>query len=51
MLEEPGNGLKVVPDALVKVYLHTICIVRALFCNDAGTDSLVKIFDLKLGSV
>jgi hypothetical protein len=33
---EPGNGLKVVPDALVKVCLRTICIVRALFCNNAG---------------
>ena len=33
---EPGNSLKVVPDALVEVCLHTICIVWALFCNDAG---------------
>ncbi len=33
---EPGNGLKVVPDALVKACLCTICIFRALFCNDAG---------------
>ncbi len=33
---EPGNGLKVVPDALIKVCLHTICIVWALFCDDAG---------------
>ncbi len=34
---EPGNSLKVVvPDARVEVCLHTICIVRALFCNDAG---------------
>ncbi len=33
---EPGDGLKVVPDALVKVCLHTICIVQALFCNNAG---------------
>jgi hypothetical protein len=33
---EPGNGLKVVPDALVKVCLHTIRIIRALFRNDAG---------------
>jgi hypothetical protein len=68
---EPGNGLKVVPDALVKACLCTICIVRALFCNNAGplcqnyflkaltqetkqqwtTNSRVKIFDLKLGSV
>ncbi len=33
---EPGNGLEVVPDALVEVFLCTICIVRALFRNDAG---------------
>jgi hypothetical protein len=28
-VREPGNSLKVVPDALVKVCLGTICIVRA----------------------
>jgi len=33
---EPCNGLKVVPDALVKACLRTICIIQALFCNDAG---------------
>ncbi len=33
---EPGNGLKVVPDALVEACLHTICIIRASFCNNAG---------------
>ncbi len=33
---EPSNGLKVVPDALVEVCLRTICIIWALFCNDAG---------------
>jgi hypothetical protein len=33
---EPGNSLKVVPDALVKVCLCPICIVWALFCNNAG---------------
>jgi hypothetical protein len=33
---ELGDGLKVVPDALIKVCLHTICIVWALFHNDAG---------------
>jgi hypothetical protein len=33
---EPCDGLKVVPDALVKVCLCMICIVRALFRNDAG---------------
>ncbi len=73
---EPGNSLKVVPDALVKVCLCTICIVQASFCNNAGplcqayilkaltqeakqqwtifllqSDSRVKIFDLKSGSV
>jgi hypothetical protein len=33
---EPGDGLELVSDALVKVCLHPICIVRASFCNDAG---------------
>jgi hypothetical protein len=33
---EPGDGLKVVPDALVKVCLHPICITQASFCNNAG---------------
>ncbi len=33
---EPGNGLKVVPDALVKFCLCAICILRAWFCNNAG---------------
>jgi hypothetical protein len=33
---ETGNNLKVIPDALVKVCLCTICIVWALLCNDAG---------------
>jgi hypothetical protein len=33
---EPGNSLKVIPDALVKVCLRTICIVWASFCNNAG---------------
>ncbi len=33
---EPGDGLKVVPDALVEVCLRTICILRALFRDDAG---------------
>ncbi len=31
-----GDGLKVVPDALVKVCLCTICIVWALLCDNAG---------------
>ncbi len=35
-VQEPSNGLKIVPDALVKVCLHPICIVRASFCNNAG---------------
>ncbi len=35
-VEEPSNGLKIVPDALVEVCLCTICIFWALFCNDAG---------------
>ncbi len=33
---EPGDGLKVVPDALVKVCLCTSCILQALFCDDAA---------------
>ncbi len=33
---EPGNGLKVVPDALIEVCPRTICIVRALFHDNAG---------------
>jgi hypothetical protein len=32
---EPGDGLKVVPDAFVKVCLRTICIIGALPHNDA----------------
>ncbi len=33
---EPGDGLEVVPNALTKVCLCLICIVLALFCDDAG---------------
>jgi hypothetical protein len=33
---ETGNSLEVIPDALVKVCLCTICIVRASLRNDAG---------------
>jgi hypothetical protein len=33
---ETGNSLEVIPDALIKVCICTICIVWALFCNDAG---------------
>jgi hypothetical protein len=35
-VRKPGNGLKVVPDALVKICLYTICIVRALILDNAG---------------
>jgi hypothetical protein len=33
---ETSNSLKVIPDALVKVCLCTICIVWALLCDNAG---------------
>jgi hypothetical protein len=33
---EPGDGLKVVPDALIEVSLRMICIVWASFHNNAG---------------
>jgi hypothetical protein len=33
---EPGDGLEVVHDALIKVCLRPIYIIRASFCNDAG---------------
>ncbi len=35
-VREPGNGLKVVPDALVEGCLCPICIVWASFWDDAG---------------
>ncbi len=35
-VQEPGDGLKVVPDALVEVCLRPICIVQASFRNNAG---------------
>jgi hypothetical protein len=35
-VREPSNSLKVVPDALNKVCLCPIYIVRALFRNNAG---------------
>ncbi len=35
-IREPGNGLKVVPDALVEVCLRPICIIWALFRDNAG---------------
>jgi hypothetical protein len=35
-VRESGNGLKVIPDTLVKVCLRTICIIGASLCNDAG---------------
>ncbi len=34
-VRECGKGLKIIPDALVKVCLCTICIVWASLCNDA----------------
>jgi hypothetical protein len=34
---EPGNSLKVIHDAFVGVHLCTICIVRALLRDDAGS--------------
>jgi hypothetical protein len=37
---EPGNGLKVIPDAFIEVCLHMICIVGASLCYD------VCLFDL-----
>ncbi len=33
---ETSNNLEVIPDALIEVCLHTICVVWALLCNDAG---------------
>ncbi len=35
-VQKSGDGLKVIPDTLVKVCLRTICIIWALLCNDAG---------------
>jgi hypothetical protein len=32
---ESGNSLKIIPDTLIKVCLHTICIVWASLCDDA----------------
>ncbi len=31
---EPGDGLKVIPDAFIKVCLCTVCVVGTLLCND-----------------
>jgi hypothetical protein len=44
-VRELGNSLKVVPDALVKVCLHTICINWASFCGNA--DPLCQAYILK----
>jgi hypothetical protein len=33
---EPGNCLKVIPDAFVEVHLRTVCIGGALLDNDVG---------------
>ncbi len=35
-VQESGNGLKAIPDTLVKVCLHMICIGWASHCDDAG---------------
>jgi hypothetical protein len=32
----PGNSLKVIPDTFVKVCLCSICVVKALLCDDVG---------------
>ncbi len=42
---ESGNGLKMIPDTLVKVCLHTICIIWTLLRND--TDPLGQAYTLK----
>jgi hypothetical protein len=42
---EPGNSLKVVPDALIEVCLRTICIIRASFCDN--TSPLCQAYILK----
>jgi hypothetical protein len=44
-VREPGDSLKVVPDALVEVCLCTICIIWASFCNNA--DPLCQAYILK----
>ncbi len=33
---ESGDGLKIIPDTLVEVCLHTICIIWASICDDTG---------------
>ncbi len=33
---EPGNGLKVILDAFIEVYLCTICVGWTSLCDDAG---------------
>ncbi len=42
---ESGNGLKIIPDTLVKVCLCMICIVWASICND--TSQLGQAYTLK----
>jgi hypothetical protein len=44
-VRESSDGLKVIPDTLVKVCLHTICIVWALLHDDPG--SLGQAYTLK----
>jgi hypothetical protein len=33
-IEEPGNSLKVIPNAFVEVCHHTVCVIGALLCDD-----------------
>ncbi len=44
-VREPGDSLKVVPDALIEVCLRMICIVRASFSDNA--DPLCQAYVLK----
>jgi hypothetical protein len=42
---KPGNGLKGIPDAFFEVCLCTVCVIRALLCNDVcpfGQTSIPK---------
>jgi hypothetical protein len=44
-ISEPGNCLKVIPDALVKFGLCTICLSGALLSNDVGLFSEIYILE------
>jgi hypothetical protein len=35
-VREPGNCLKVIPDALIEVFLHQVHLVRALLAHNVG---------------